>query len=49
MNWFKETMDHYPFSGYSAMSWCGYVYYIKIFQLGPLVNKINKNKNQEIV
>ena len=20
-----KHMDHYPFSGYSAMSWCGYI------------------------
>lgn len=20
-----KHMDHYPFSGYSAMSWCGYL------------------------
>lgn len=21
-----KHMDHYPFSGYSAMSWCGYIF-----------------------
>lgn len=38
-----KHMDHYPFSGYSAMSWCGYILTKK--KTGKTTEELTHSKN----